>query len=264
MGTDGKMRYMRRIRPRICNIPGYKGYNYTTIIYLEDMEQMSMTYGDLLAHLDSLHIRCAVSPIHDMDRFTADDVWTWCESHLDEETGDLDQRYIDDAPYVGKKKKAHVHTLFMNRSKKSVAEMHEILGMDCVRLTMWERAEDPYSLVRYFAHLDSPDKYPYSAFDIHGFGGINLDALVINDTKSHMYEISSCLVDLIQQEKIYYFHQFINKIRIKYPDPDFESCAFGRHALFNAIIKSRRQEHMDEVAKRERERKRRMTGDLLG
>lgn len=255
----------RRVRPRVCNIPGYKGYNYDCIIYLEDLEdKMGMTYGSLLMHLDSLHVRCAVSPIHDMDEFTADDVWSWCESHIDPETGDLDVRYVDDAPYVGKKKKPHVHLMFMNRSKKSVQEMHDILGLDCVRMTMWERTEDPFAYMRYLAHLDSPDKYPYSVYDIHGFGGINLDTLVINDSKSHMHEITSLIVDLIQEENIMYFHVLVNSIRKKYPDPDFENCVYGRNSLFNAIIKSRRQAHMDNVAKKERERKRKASGELIG
>lgn len=255
----------RRVRPRVCNIPGYKGYNYTCIIYIEDLiHKDAMTYGSLLAHLDCLHVRCAVSPIHDMDEFTADDVWSWCEGHIDPETGDLDEHYFDDAPYVGKKKKPHVHLLFMNRSKKSVQEMQDILGLDSVRLTMWERAEDPFSLIRYFAHLDSPDKYPYSVYDIHGFGGINLDALVVNDSKSHMHEITNLIVDLIQQENIMYFHVLVTTVRTKYPDPDFESCVYGRNSLFNAIIKSRRNAHFDNIAKKERERKRKFAGELIG
>ena len=174
-------KYMRRIRPRVCNIPGFKCYNYIVLVYMEDLEANGLTYGDLLSFLDSQHMKCAVSPIHDMDRFTSEDVWKWCESHVDPETGDLDEKYVDSAPYVGKPKKPHVHILFMNRSKKSVEDMGELFSLIEVRPTMWDKCEDPSSMIRYFAHMDQDDKYPYSPYDIHGFGGINLDVLVVHD-----------------------------------------------------------------------------------
>ena len=177
-------KYMRRIRPRVCNIPGFKCYNYCVLVYMEDLETNGLTYGDLLAFLDSLHMKCACSPIHDMDTFTSEDVWKWCESHIDPETGDLDEKYVDSAPDVGKPKKPHVHIVFMNRSKKSVPEMQELFSLIEIRPTMWDKCEDPPAMIRYFAHLDNYEKYVYSAYDIHGFGGINLDVLLVNDSNS--------------------------------------------------------------------------------
>jgi hypothetical protein len=231
-------------------------------VYLEDLENNGLTYGDLLAFLDSLHMKCACSPIHDMDFFTADDVWKWCEGHIDPETGDLDERYIDSAPYVGKQKKPHVHLLFMNRSKKSVSDMQELFGLIDVRPTMWERADDPFSLIRYFAHLDSPDKYPYSAYDIHGFGGINLDVLVMNESKAHMHELTGLIMDLIDERQIRYFWQLVHYIRREYPDPEMEACVYGKHALFNSVIKSKRQIFFDAIAEKERKRKEKLREQL--
>lgn len=260
--------YRRCVRPRICNIPDYKGYNYILLVYMEDLERVGCTYGDLLAFLDSLHVRCACSPVHDMDTFTSDDVWSWCERHIDPDTGDLDTHYLDSAPYVGKQKKPHVHLLFMNRSKKSVQDMGNLFSLLDVRPTMWDRCEDPFSMVRYFAHMDSPDKYPYSPYDIHGFGGINLDMLVCNDSKSRMHEITGLIIDLIQQEDVCYFFHLVSLVRKKYTDPEFESCVFGRHALFNAVIKSKREAHYDLIAEKERKRKREIAskyaGEMLG
>lgn len=255
----------RRIRPRICNIPNYKGYNFLLIVYMEDLEAVGCTYGDLLAFLDSLHVRCAVSPIHNKDVFTADDVWSWCERHIDPETGDLDVHYLDDAPYVGKPKKDHAHLMFLMRSKKSVEEMSNLFSLIEVRPTMWERCEDPFSSLRYFAHLDSPEKMPYSAYDIHGFGGINMDALLINDSKSRMHEITSLIMDLITQEKVCYFFHLVSLVRDKYPDPEFESCVYGRHALFNNVIRSKREQRNDAAAMEEKKRKKAMQeAELLG
>lgn len=241
---------MRKINRRICDIPKFKCYNYALLIYMEDLEKNGLTYGDLLKFLDSLHMKCAVSPIHDMDTFTPDDVWSWCERHLDPETGDLGEAYIDSAPYVGKTKKPHVHLLFMNRSKKSVAEMQEIFCLMDVRPTMWDKAHDPFSLIRYFAHLDSPEKYPYSAYDIHGFGGINLDALLMDDSKVRVNEIKGLIMDLINDRKILYFYQLVNIVRNEYPDREFENVVYGCNSLFNAVIRSKREARMDRSQKK--------------
>ena len=261
-------KYMRRIRPRVCNIPNFKCYNYIVLVYMEDLEANGLTYGDLLSFLDSLHMKCAVSPIHDMDRFTSEDVWKWCESHIDPETGDLDEKYVDSAPYVGKPKKPHVHILFMNRSKKSVEDMGELFSLIEVRPTMWDKCEDPASMIRYFAHMDQDDKYPYSPYDIHGFGGINLDVLVVNDSKSRMHMLTGLIMDLIEEKDIYYFVQLVIYIRKEYPDPEMEACVYGRNQLFNAVIKSKREAHYDLIAEKERKRKReqerKLKAELIG
>lgn len=241
---------MRKINRRICDIPNFKCYNYALVIYMEDLEKNGLTYGDLLKFLDSLHMKCAVSPIHNRDTFTPDDVWKWCERHLDPETGDLGYAYIDRAPYVGKKKKPHVHLLFMNRSKKSVAEMQEIFCLMDVRPTMWDKAHDPFSLLRYFAHLDSPDKALYSSYDIHGFGGINLDALLMDDSKVHANEVKGIIMDLISARKICYFYQLVNIVRNEFPDREYESVVYGCHALFNSVIRSKRDARNDIAAKK--------------
>lgn len=252
----------RKVRPRPCNIPGFKAYNWIVLVYIEDLEKNGLIYGDLLRFLDSLHCKCACSPVHDSDKFSPDDVWKWCESHLDPETGDLDMAYVDSAPYVGKPKKPHVHILFMMRSKKSVEDMSTLFDLIDIRPTMWDRAEDPFSMVRYFAHLDSPDKYPYNPYDIHGFGGIKLDCLVMDDSKSRMHELTGLIMDLIDEKQIRYFWQLVHYIRREYPDPEMEACVYGKHALFNSVIKSKRQIHFDAIAEKERKRKEKLREQL--
>ena len=256
--ADMVMPYKRRVRQRICNIDGYKGYNFVVLVYIEDLTKVGCTYGDLLAFLDSLHVRCACSPVHDMDKFSADDVWAWCERHVDPDTGDLDTHYLGSAPYVGKPKKPHVHILFCMKSKKSVEDMCKMFSLLDIRPSMWDRCEDPASMVRYFAHMDSPDKYPYSAYDIHGFGNINLDSLVCNESKSRMHEITNEIMDIINGEKVFYFFQLVALVRSRYADPEYVSCLYGRNALFNSVIRSKRDARNDGRAAAERKRKREM------
>lgn len=233
----------RKARPRL-SMTGKKVYNVVGLIFLEDIEKAGFTHGDLMAYLDNLHVRCAISPIHDRDHWTADDVWGWCEERIDPETGDLDLRYLDSAPYVGKAKKPHVHILFMFPRQTSAEEVTELLsGLLDVRVTMWEKAVDPSAALRYFAHLNSPEKAQYSPYDIIGFGGIKLDALM-EVSKSETAEITRVLVDIIMRNNIFYFCDLVTAV-YDMDDPQVISVMFGRNVLFNQIINSRRQKKFD-------------------
>lgn len=258
---------IRRVRPRLSQT-GAKVYNFLCLVYLEDLEAYGATYGDLLAYLDSLHVKCAVSPVHDRDFFTADDVWSWCERHVDPETGDLDMKYVDRAPYVGKHKKPHVHLLFKMTRQQSAQEMTELMsGLLEIRPSIWEKCMDPVGSLRYFAHLDSPDKASYSAYDIHGFGGIKLDALVLDDSKSKMHALTDEVAELIDKNGVRYFYQLVRLARDT-GDAELLACVFGKHTLFNAIIRSKTEERRDDWNRKRAEDEERMRrakfGELLG
>ena len=104
--------YMMGDKERCRNILG--------IIYAEDamkakgkyepLPHGDHWYDDLLSYMASLHVPCAVSPIHD-DPYDADDVRQWIERHLDPETMQVADEYKDQIPQVGQPHKEHVHIL---------------------------------------------------------------------------------------------------------------------------------------------------------
>lgn len=240
----------RRVRPRLSET-GQKVFHFLGIIYLEDLEKNGSTYGGLLAYCDSVKMPIAVSPVHDRDYFTSDDVWSWCEQRIDPETGDLDVNYLDAAPFVGKPKKPHCHILIKGKRARTAQEMTDIFsGLMYIRPSMWEKAEDPDACICYFAHLHSPEKAQYSPFDIHGFGGISLDALN-ESSKSEMQEITKVIFDIINANNIYYFADVVTAV-YQLDDPSAESCLFGRYSLINCYVRSRREKKFDKaVAKKE-------------
>ena len=277
------LRYqMRRVRKRLSET-GQKVYNLVVLVYMEDLECYDDTggvvaedltadelskmrhtaYGTLLAYLDSLHVRCAVSPIHDRDTFTADDVWAWCERHIDPETGDLDVKYLDSAPYVGKPKKAHVHIMFMMRRQYTAEEMSLMMaGLLWIRPTMWDKCIDPVGMLRYFAHLDSPEKAQYPSYGIHGFGGIKLDALVMDDSKSKMHECTMAIFEMIDECGIRYYHTLMRKVRAT-GDAELIACVWGKQPLFRAYMKDMRDEQR-EMAEAKRRKKELERQGLIG
>lgn len=237
--------YKRRVRPRLSDT-GQKIYKATCIIYIEDMHKFGQTYGGLLEYLENLCIPAAVSPIHNLDTFTADDVWKWCEQHIDPETGDLDERYIQEAPYVGKNKKEHVHMFLALPRQATAQEFSELMsGFMDIRASMWEKVMSEKSLLRYFAHMDNPNKAQYSPYDIHSFGGQSLAALDNSIDRESKFNNTTKIMKLIRHSpSIKYFFQLVDIVD-NYDDIEMLNTLYGRYGLFNAVIKSRKERESD-------------------
>lgn len=198
-------------KPRLSDT-GEKVRNVVCLIYLEDLEAVGKTYGDLLAYLDHKHLQAVVSPIHDKDTFTGNDVLDWCNRHYDKATGDVDTRYIDKAPYVGKPKKMHLHMGCLSKGPLDAEHWSEKFdGLLHIRPSLWEKMESYVGFVRYCAHLDSPQKAKYSAFDVVGFGGVDLSCLLKEDSAQKAY-LQRDLFDLIQKRKITSFYRFFDMV----------------------------------------------------
>lgn len=239
--------YKREVRKRLCDT-NVKVYKVLALLYVEDMELYGRTYGDLLAYLDNMALKAAVSPLHDKDKFTADDVWKWCERHIDPDTGDLDIRYVERAPYVDMPKKAHCHLLLTLPRQATAAEFSEVMaGYMPIRESMWERCYNEQGALRYFAHLDSRDKAQYDKHEIHGFGGIDLSC-IDKVTDLTMQEITSNIMHLIKNhDEIRYFYQLVDFIE-EHGNADALGCLYGKHSLFNAQLRSKAEHRRDKLA----------------
>ena len=94
--------------------------------------------------LDELHIPWVESPLHDKD-FNAD----------------------------GEVKKPHWHILFdFGTTKKSYQQVYDFTR--CVNSAPPQSVLCTRSMIRYFAHMDNPDKYQYNVQDIIGHGGVDV------------------------------------------------------------------------------------------
>lgn len=228
---------------------GRKVRNVIGLVYIEDLETWGVSYGDLLAYLDHLHVKAVVSPIHDRDHFTGQDVRDWCERHLDPETGDLDTHYLDRAPYVGKSKKPHCHVGILLKYQKTAAEFSELFsGLCYIRPTIWEQMLDYEGFVRYLAHLDSPQKARYDPLGIHGFGGADLSPLLKED-KEQRVATTSQVWQLVRDNDIRYFHRLVDAAFAS-SDLDLKAAVMGNASLWASYMSSKGAE------RKARERKR--------
>lgn len=97
--------------------------------------------------LRALHTPTVISPLHDAD------------VHADES-----------------QKKAHWHVLLIYASLKSYNQVREDIAPICGSIP--QLCKNKQGMLRYFVHMDSPDKHQYAIGDMVCFSGANLEELM--------------------------------------------------------------------------------------
>lgn len=230
-----------------------KARNVTAVIYQEDLP----SYGALLEHLDSLHIPCAVSPLHDRDTYTEKDVAKYVNSYTDKDTGKVAEEAIKAGlPSVGQNKKAHYHVLLRYPgpvdAQRCTDDFAELVA---IRPAAWQKVGNVDSMLRYFAHLDSPEKTRYSALEVKGFGGIDLSALLRTSKVSNISVLLD-VMDYMISHDIRHYNRLV-RWALSTADMDTISCVTGRASFFANYFKSasdERKEKAERLKKKEIEK----------
>lgn len=232
--------------------------NVACLVWEEDLMRDGKTYGDLLAFCEGLNIPCAVSPWHNQDRYTADDVRKWIDRHIDPDFYDFISEELetvrDRAPKVGDAKKSHAHILLKNAGPRN-RDYFTKLFAPFVRIppSKWEKVEHLESYIAYLCHKNTPNKHRYSELDVHGFGGIDLSSLLKSDKLDKLNTL--LLVNMeIDNRGFRYFHQLDNWARST-KDMDIINVVSGRTSYFQAKFRSMREQRLDEAAAEEAKRK---------
>lgn len=220
-----------------------KARNVTAVVYQEDLP----SYGALLEHLDGLHIPCAVSPLHDADTYTEGDIKRWVTRNTDKETGKVDESALAHGmPEVGQHKKPHYHVLLRYPGPVDAQRCtKDFEGLVDIRPQAWQKVGNVDSMLRYFAHLDSPEKTRYNALDIKGFGGIDLSALLRTSKVSNISVLLD-VMDYMIAHKIRHYNQLV-KWALSTADMDTISCVTGRASFFANYFKSASDERREKL-----------------
>lgn len=118
--------------------------HWTCIVYPESAVK------DWKKKLQEKYINFAVSPLHDKD--------------------------IDP---TGEPKKPHYHVYMKFDGVKSYNQIKEIT--DELNATIPQKVENEKGLIRYFIHIDNPDKYQYNFEDIEKYGNIDISSCFQTD-----------------------------------------------------------------------------------
>lgn len=179
--------------------------NWTFVLYPESAPD---NWRDLI---DELHVPWIESPLHDKD-LNAD----------------------------GTPKKAHWHILLIFKGKKSFEQIKSIT--DALSAPIPQPCDDTTGLVRYFAHLDNPEKYQYSRSDIVGHCGANVGDLV-RASSAERYQFIDDMMEFIKSNHITEFQDLADYARYNEPDTWFPLLCDNSAFIVNQYIKSQRHRY---------------------
>jgi hypothetical protein len=177
----------------------------------------SCPYEHLLDFMTIYHFKCCFSPLHDHDKWTAEDVKNYKSSvkkmyginitddmtEWQRPTGEMRKNEYGGAvpetmpvlvPYEGMEKKPHRHVLTIHDySILASTALNLFSPLDIAWLEV-VNSRDAY--IRYLCHLDNPEKYRYDVGYVVGLGGMKLDPLYMSDSKQD-YETNKFIYNAI-------------------------------------------------------------------
>lgn len=239
--------------------------NAACLIWQEELEAHGKTYGDLLAFCEGLNIPVAVSPWHNKDRYTADDVRKWVDRHIDPDFYDFISEDIEEvrskAPRVGDFKKTHAHVIIKNAGPRNRDYFTKLFAPFLhLSPTKWEKVEHLEAMTQYLCHKNTPSKHRYSELDIHGFGGYDLSCL-LKDDKLDKLNTLMVVCKEIENGRFRYYHQ-LDFWAKSTGDMDIINCVSGRSSYFGAIFRSLREERLDKAQSAKEEREKAQAGEV--
>lgn len=228
--------------------------NVAFLVWEDELAREGKTYGDLLKFTESLNVPIAISPWHNQDRYTAQDVKNWVDRHIDPDfygyiSDDLEEVRAK-APKVGDVKKSHCHCLIKNSGPRN-RDYYAKLMAPFVELspTKFEKVEHLDAYICYLVHKNTPSKHRYSELDVVAWGGIDVSALLKTD-KSDKLNTFLWVKQQVRESNWRYFHQ-LDAWADSTRDMDVISCVKGNCSYFNSLFRSRREERQDRAAAQE-------------
>lgn len=192
---------------------------WTLVVYPESAPE---NWRDVL---DELHIEWIESPLHDKDLNA-----------------------------TGEEKKPHWHVLLMFGGVKSYEQVKEIT--DSINAPIPQRCHNARAMVRYFAHMDNPEKAQYSVSDIKAHGGADV-AEMLRPSSSERYSLISDMITYVKKNNIIEFQDLMDYAQENEFDTWFPLLCDNSAYVVGLYIKSQRHRSIIPVVDPE-------TGEVLG
>ena len=181
--------------------------------------------------IKATHVKIAISPLHDQDL---------------NPTGD--------------EKKPHWHVMFEYESLKSYDQvkgvLDTLLGSGC---TIPQIVQSPVGMIRYFIHMDNPEKHQYKWNDIVVYNGFDLSKYDTY-TECEIDHIVADITQFIDDNQILEYADLISLLRN--PDSghfdDWYRIVRKNTIFFNSYVTSRRNQQkvwMKQIAQNQRTKK---------
>lgn len=152
----------------------------------------------------------------------------WIESPLHE---------FDTNP-TGEVKKPHYHVLLLFGGVKSYDQVSEFIKP--LNGPIPQRCHNARAMVRYFAHLDNPDKFQYSVADIIPHGGVDI-AELLKPSTSERYTMIKEMCEYVGSNNITDFYELMDYAMDNQFDTWWPLLCDSSAYIVNQYIKSNRQ-----------------------
>lgn len=176
--------------------------NWTFVVYPESAPE---NWREII---DELHVPWVESPLHDKD-----------------------------VNPDGELKKPHWHVMIMFSSNKSYSQIREITSK--LRSPNPQKVANAKGMVRYFAHMDNPEKYQYKKSDIIAHAGAEI-ASYLSVTKAERYELINEMMEFVDSQGIIEMKNLLDYARCERFDDWFPLLCDNSAYILNSYIKSNR------------------------
>lgn len=176
--------------------------NWTFVVYPESAPE---NWREII---DDLHVPWVESPLHDRD-----------------------------VNPDGELKKPHWHVMIMFSSNKSYSQIREITMK--LRSPNPQKVANAKGMVRYFAHIDNPEKYQYKKADILSHAGAEISGY-LSVTTAERYELINEMMEFIGDQKITEIKDLLDYARCERFDDWFPLLCDNSAYIVDAYIKSNR------------------------
>lgn len=137
----------------------------------------------------------------------------------------------------GELKKSHWHVMMMFSSKKSYAQIREITMQ--LSSPNPQKVANAKGMVRYFAHLDNPEKYQYSKNEIIAHGGAEISPY-LSVTTAERYELINEMMEFVDSQRIVEMKSLLDYARRERFDDWFPLLCDNSAYIMDSYIKSNR------------------------
>lgn len=176
--------------------------NWTFVVYPESAPE---NWREII---DELHVPWVESPLHDKD-----------------------------VNPDGELKKPHWHVMIMFSSNKSYSQIREITSK--LRSPNPQKVANAKGMVRYFAHMDNPEKYQYKKSDILAHAGAEI-ASYLSVTTAERYELINEMMEFVDSQGIIEMKNLLDYARCERFDDWFPLLCDNSAYILNSYIKSNR------------------------
>lgn len=146
----------------------------------------------------------------------------------------------------GSVKKEHYHVVLTFDGNKSFEQIKEIT--DSLNAPIPQKGKSIKGLVRYFTHIDNPEKVQYSKNDIVAFGGFDIGS-AFEMTQTDKVVAMKEIIQFCFENEIYELSQLVKYCIDNNRDDWFEMVMMKHTIGINAMLKSYRHAHENRLNK---------------